>query len=102
MSVTNEDLASWLNVDAANPVLPDLLVLAGDLVNDYLGVNTDCPESIRDFAVREVASRAYDRFKSPNGAVQFGPQGEVFYASADLLAGVKPSLKRYKPLEGAA
>ena len=92
--------ADWLNISVDEPALPGLLDLSEDLVGGYLGTQTRCPESVREWAVIEVAGRLWERRNSPNGAVQFGPDGQTIYNVRDILASVSPMLKRFRPLGG--
>lgn len=100
MTATVGDLESYLGTPPGEPTLPDLLEVAVDLVEGYLGTAglALCPATVHDHAVIQLASELYARRNSPAGVAQWGPDGQAIRLARDAMLSVKPLLAPYRGL----
>lgn len=94
-----QEVSEFIGVSPNDPVLPGLLAAASTLVDAYLGTGkTRCPDELLNLSIRLVTRRLWDIYKSSNGVVQWGPDGESSFLPADMLKPVTPILARFRGL----
>ncbi len=96
MAIALEYAADYVNAKNDDPMIAVFFATAKSMVDDY--VRPTCPDDLRDWAVLEITARLWERRNSPNGAAQFGPNGEVVRVAADVMHSVKPTLKKWRKL----
>lgn len=98
MSVTNAQVADFLNLDVSNPRVPQLIEQAVTLISDRLGLRgmQRIPDDVFDYAIIQTCGELQRAYQAPGANLQWGPDGTAVYGDRDVLARVMPQIRKYK------
>jgi hypothetical protein len=97
MSISLGVVGDFVNASADDARLPGMVAQAQALlVSEF---NEQAVDTVLwDWATVQTVGELWKRATSNGALVQYGPDGQQSFLSSDVLAPVRPQLKRYKRL----